>query len=141
VKASSVESSRRAHGLLAGWLAALPGDTPIAGLVLAKIRWRIEHDYGELNAGPGLDHFEGRSLTGWHRHLTLATPSPRPSAPCSAPTRKSLRRHDPLPGPARTADLLALILGACPLNQPLTLDRLAADRRMPTKDPISCQYY
>ena len=40
---------------------------------LAKIRWRIEHDYRELKTGLGLDHFEGRSYLGWHRHATLAT--------------------------------------------------------------------
>jgi len=55
------------------WLSTLPEDTPITKLVrLAKIRWRIEHDYRELKHGLGLDHFEGRSLTGWHRHVTLA---------------------------------------------------------------------
>ena len=27
---------------------------------------------GELKTGLGLDHFEGRSYTGWHRHVTLA---------------------------------------------------------------------
>ena len=55
------------------WLSTLPPDTPIAGLVrLAKIRWRIEHDYRELKTGLGLDHFEGRSYLGWHRHVTLA---------------------------------------------------------------------
>lgn len=55
------------------WLSTLPADTPIAELVrLAKIRWRIEHDYRELKTGLGLDHFEGRSFTGWHRHATLA---------------------------------------------------------------------
>jgi SRSO17 transposase len=55
------------------WLSDLPEDTPIAELVrLAKIRWRIEHDYRELKTGLGLDHFEGRSFTGWHRHVTLA---------------------------------------------------------------------
>ena len=44
------------------WLSDLPADTPIAELVrLAKIRWRIEHDYRELKTGLGLDHFEGRS--------------------------------------------------------------------------------
>ena len=31
-----------------------------------------EHDYRELKHGLGLDHFEGRSYTGWHRHVTLA---------------------------------------------------------------------
>jgi SRSO17 transposase len=55
------------------WLSDLPADTPIAGLVrLAKIWWRIEHDYRELKTGLGLGHFEGRSFTGWHRHVTLA---------------------------------------------------------------------
>ena len=55
------------------WLSDLPADTPIAKLVrLAKIRWRVEHDYRELKTGLGLDHFEGRSFTGWHRHVTLA---------------------------------------------------------------------
>ena len=52
---------------------AVRKDTPIAELVrLAKIRWRVEHDYRELKTGLGLDHFEGRSFTGWHRHVTLA---------------------------------------------------------------------
>ncbi len=56
------------------WLATLPEDTPIAELVrLAKIRWRIEHDYRELKTGLGLDHFEGRSWLGWHHHATLVT--------------------------------------------------------------------
>jgi SRSO17 transposase len=55
------------------WLSNLPAGTPIEELVrLAKIRWRIEHDYRELKHGLGLDHFEGRSYTGWHRHVTLA---------------------------------------------------------------------
>jgi SRSO17 transposase len=55
------------------WLSNLPPDIPIAELVrLAKIRWRIEHDYRELKTGLGLDHFEGRSFAGWHRHVTLA---------------------------------------------------------------------
>ncbi|MGQ0467567.1 MAG: IS701 family transposase [Sporichthyaceae bacterium] len=56
------------------WLSTLPPDTPIAELVrLGKIRWRIEHDYRELKHGLGLDHFEGRSWLGWHRHVTLVT--------------------------------------------------------------------
>jgi len=54
------------------WLSNLPEDTPLTELVrLAKIRWRVEHDYRELKTGLGLDHFEGRSYLGWHRHVTL----------------------------------------------------------------------
>jgi SRSO17 transposase len=53
--------------------ANLPAGTPVSELVrLAKIRWRAGHDYRELKTGLGLDHFEGRSWTGWHRHATLA---------------------------------------------------------------------
>jgi SRSO17 transposase len=56
------------------WLSNLPERTPRKTLVrLAKIRWRIEHDYRELKTGLGLTHFEGRSWTGWHRHVTLVT--------------------------------------------------------------------
>src|SRR3954464_14547959 len=56
------------------WLSSLPEDTPLAELVrLAKIRWRIGHDYRELKTGLGLDHFEGRTWSGWHRHVTLVT--------------------------------------------------------------------
>lgn len=55
------------------WLSDLPDHTPLAELVrLAKARWRIEHDYRELKTALGLDHFEGRSWIGWHRHVTLA---------------------------------------------------------------------
>jgi SRSO17 transposase len=56
------------------WLSDLPAETPPNELVrLAKARWRIEHEYRELKTGLGLDHFEGRSWIGWHRHVTLAT--------------------------------------------------------------------
>jgi SRSO17 transposase len=56
------------------WLATLPADTPLARLVgLAKLRWRVEHDYRELKDALGLDHFEGRSWQGWHHHVTLVS--------------------------------------------------------------------
>ena len=56
------------------WLSNLPDDTPLERLVqLAKLRWRIEHDYRELKDGLGLDHFEGRSYRGWHHHVTLVS--------------------------------------------------------------------
>jgi SRSO17 transposase len=55
------------------WLSNVHPRTPLKSLVrLAKIRWRIEHDYRELKTGLGIDHFEGRSYVGWHRHVTLA---------------------------------------------------------------------
>ncbi|MDP9613705.1 SRSO17 transposase [Streptomyces demainii] len=82
------------------WLSGLPDDTPVPELVrLAKIRWRIEHDYRELKHGLGLDHFEGRSWTGWHHHATLVTAAhaflteqrlgPKADTPASPSTRPS----------------------------------------------------
>ncbi|UZJ33464.1 IS701 family transposase [Streptomyces endophytica] len=56
------------------WISNLPTDLPAKDLVrLAKSRWRIEHDYREMKTALGLDHFEGRSFAGWHRHVTLVT--------------------------------------------------------------------
>ncbi|MDQ7907532.1 transposase [Phytohabitans sp. ZYX-F-186] len=69
------------------WLSSQPADTdPVDLIRTAKIRWRIEHDYRELKTGLGLDHFEGRSFTGWHRHVTLVT---------AAHLFITLLRHDP----------------------------------------------
>ena len=56
------------------WLTSQPTDTdPVDLIRTAKIRWRIEHDYRELKTGLGLDHYEGRTWHGWHRHVTLVT--------------------------------------------------------------------
>jgi SRSO17 transposase len=56
------------------WLSNMPIDTPIVDLArLGKARWRIEQDYRELKDALGIDHFEGRSFNGWHRHVTLVS--------------------------------------------------------------------
>jgi SRSO17 transposase len=56
------------------WLSNLPPGTSLRDLVrLAKLRWRIEHDYRELKDALGLDHFEGRSYRGWNHHVTLVS--------------------------------------------------------------------
>ncbi|MGC0344137.1 SRSO17 transposase [Streptomyces sp. SLBN-8D4] len=56
------------------WLSDLPSGMPLATLVrLAKLRWRIEHDYREMKQALGLSHFEGRTWGGWHHHVTLVS--------------------------------------------------------------------
>ncbi|WP_210590906.1 IS701 family transposase [Streptomyces sp. GESEQ-35] len=88
------------------WLSNLPASTPIADLVrLAKVRWRIEHDYRELKHGLGLDHFEGRSWPGWHHHITLVTAAhaflteqrlaPKVPGPASPSTKSSTPSRTP----------------------------------------------
>jgi SRSO17 transposase len=80
------------------WLANLPGDTPLQELVrLAKLRWRIEHDYRELKDALGLDHFEGRSFSGWHHHVTLVS---------AAHAFVTLQRLDPKPAAPRNRQIL-----------------------------------
>ncbi len=56
------------------WLSNLPAEAPLVTLVrLAKLRWRVEHDYRELKQCLGLDHYEGRTYRGLHHHLTCVT--------------------------------------------------------------------
>jgi hypothetical protein len=69
---------------------------------LAKIRWRVEHDYRELKTGLGIDHFEGRLFVGWHRHVTLTVLA---QAFCILLRMdpKPMRRPDPLRHGSRAA--------------------------------------
>jgi SRSO17 transposase len=54
------------------YLVALPATASLRALVrLAHHRWAIEQQYEELKDELGLDHFEGRSFVGWHRHVVL----------------------------------------------------------------------
>ena len=55
------------------YLLHLPATASLRALVqLAHQRWVIEQQYQELKDELGLDHFEGRSLPGWERHVALA---------------------------------------------------------------------
>lgn len=54
------------------YLINLPPTASLRALVtLAHQRWAIEQQYQELKDELGLDHFEGRSLPGWNRHVAL----------------------------------------------------------------------
>lgn len=80
------------------WLSNLPTETPIVTLVrLAKLRWRVEHDYRELKQCLGLDHYEGRTFCGLHHHLTCVTVAHAFLTCCR------LTRGDPDTGPPQTA--------------------------------------
>jgi SRSO17 transposase len=54
------------------YLVNLPATASLRALVrLAHQRWAIEQQYQELKDEIGLDHFEGRTLPGWQRHVAL----------------------------------------------------------------------
>jgi SRSO17 transposase len=38
---------------------------------IVKERWRTERMYEDLKGELGLDHFEGRTFTGWHHHVSV----------------------------------------------------------------------
>jgi SRSO17 transposase len=53
-------------------LSTLPANVSLKELVrITKLRWRVERDYQDLKGEVGLDHFEGRTWRGFHRHATL----------------------------------------------------------------------
>jgi SRSO17 transposase len=50
----------------------LPPSASLGRIVrLAHQRWAIEQQYQDLKTELGLDHFEGRTFTGWHHHVVL----------------------------------------------------------------------
>ncbi len=63
----------RASGERKCYLPNLPGDAPLKRLAAAiKGRWACERAHQQLKEELGLDHFEGRSWTGLHRHALMA---------------------------------------------------------------------
>lgn len=55
------------------YLVYAPVDAPLAEFVRAAgARWTIEECFKLAKGQVGLDHSEGRSWQGWHRHITLA---------------------------------------------------------------------
>jgi len=103
------------------YLSNLPADTPIRDIAGAsKARWICEQAHQQLKEELGLDHFEGQSWTGLHRHaLTMmnayafleprrlaqagegkriAGPPPQPSLPAvrQAILDRLSRRHRPI---------------------------------------------
>ena len=78
------------------WLSTLPANTRRAALVdMARMRWRVERDYQELNQEVGLGHYEGRRF---HHHATLCIAaygfliSQRETIPSSGPRSSTTRK-------------------------------------------------
>ncbi|MET4899012.1 IS701 family transposase [Sphingomonadaceae bacterium jetA1] len=62
----------RSNGERKYYLSNLPADTPIKDVAGAiKARWICEQAHQQLKDELGLDHFEGRSWTGLHRHALM----------------------------------------------------------------------
>ena len=94
------------------YLSSLPADTTRRELVrITHERWAVEHNYRQLKDELGLDHFEGRSFSGFHRHLALTALAysflereRRRSRAKDQPTLNSIRRS--------TTEILTMLLFA-----------------------------
>lgn len=62
-----------ASGELAFYLCWSPGQVALSALVrVAGIRWCTQECFQAAKGQVGLDHYQVRHWTSWHRHLTLA---------------------------------------------------------------------
>ena len=92
---------RRSTGEQKYYVSNLPADTSLRNLAAAiKARWVCEQAHQQLKEELGLDHFEGRSWTGLHRHalMTMIAYAFLQSRRLKAAGRKKKNR-----GPAATA--------------------------------------
>ena len=65
--------SRTKPGEITGYLVFGPADTSLEEMArVAGRRWAIEESFAQAKGEVGLDQYEVRSWTGWHRHMTLA---------------------------------------------------------------------
>jgi len=63
----------RRTGELAFYLCWAPAPVELGRLVhVAGTRWAVEDSFQVANGQVGLDHYQVRSWTGWHRHTVLA---------------------------------------------------------------------
>ena len=67
-----IVGERRSSGETKYHLSSLPADTSLRALAAAiKARWTCEQAHQQLKEELGLDHFEGRSWIGLHRHALM----------------------------------------------------------------------
>lgn len=87
------------------WLSNLPDNTPLTMLGRpTKPRWRIEHDYCEVQQALGPSHFEDLTWSDWHHHVTLVSAAHAfGTLHCLARAQEKQRWPDSLPGRPRDA--------------------------------------
>src|SRR5207245_1307162 len=84
---------------------------------LARLRWTIELDYRQLKGELGLDHYEGRSYSGFHHHTALVTCAHAFLTEGSACAREPGGRPDTAAGGAAATARAALLGRPLPNRQ------------------------
>jgi SRSO17 transposase len=120
---------RGSDGELAFYRCWSPAPVPLAALVhVAGMRWSVEEQFQTAKGQVGLDHYQVRTWTGWHRFITLAmlalaflTASTAAAAPAPAADPWHHARHS---GPIAltAAEIRRLFNGLviAPLRAPFT---------------------
>lgn len=94
----------RTTGELAFYLCWSPTKVPLAELVrVAGVRWSVEECLQAAKGQVGLDHYQVRNWTAWHRHIMLALAFLTAVAASAAPDRPTDSTH-----PARCSDPITL---------------------------------
>jgi SRSO17 transposase len=93
---------RSSDGTLAFYRCWSPAPVPLTALVrVAGMRWSVEEQFQAAKSQAGLDHYQVRTWTGWHRFVTLAmlalaflmaSAAPTPPAPAADPWRHTRHR-------------------------------------------------
>jgi SRSO17 transposase len=123
-----VIGEHRSTGERKYYLSNLPADTPLKKLAGAiKARWVCEQAHQQLKEELGLDHFEGRSWTGLHRHTLMTMiayaflqfrrlkqagggkKNPRPTAAAKPPSNPAGHSHCPRPAASKAMPTLPQI--------------------------------
>ena len=94
---------RGSDGTLAFYRCWSPAPVPLATLVhVAGARWSIEEQFQAAKSQVGLDHYQVRTWTGWHRFTTLAMLALAFLMACAAATRPPADpwHHADIPGPS-----------------------------------------
>jgi len=126
-----VVGEHRSSGERKYYLSNLPADTPLKQLAGAiKARWVCEQAHQQLKEELGLDHFEGRSWAGLHRHalmcmiaLAFLQSQRLKEAKGEKKNRRSAAATEPAgdtPGhPQRTRTATAINVSTLPQNDPV----------------------
>ncbi len=78
---------RGSDGTLAFYRCWSPSPVTLSALVrIAGTRWAVEESFQASKSQAGLDHYQVRTWTGWHRHVTLAMLALAFLAACTAAT-------------------------------------------------------
>jgi SRSO17 transposase len=76
---------RGSDGQLAFYRCWSPAPAPLATLIrVAGMRWAVEEGFQAAKSQVGLDHYQVRTWTGWHRFITLAMLALAYLAACAA---------------------------------------------------------